>query len=140
MCSSDLLKLRVMAGSRFSQGDQADQRCMSWISAKILSDGALIAIDRLIVNDAGRVIAFRRSSGLNELLVVASWSNDPFASYVIETDPGRLSDGAWRELFNSDAAIYGGRGVGNLGADLVAHAGRLALCLPATALVVFQKL
>jgi 1,4-alpha-glucan branching enzyme len=97
------------------------------------------SIDVIHVNDPGRVIAFRRSAGSDELLVVASLNNQGFDAYVIQTDAGRLPDGQWRELFNSDAAIYGGDNVGNLGADVDAGGGRLRLRLPANAVLILQK-
>jgi 1,4-alpha-glucan branching enzyme len=97
------------------------------------------SIDVIHVNDAGRVIAFRRSAGSDELLVVASLNKRAFDAYVIQTDAGRLPDGGWRELFNSDAAIYGGDNVGNLGADLPAGGGRIQLRVPANAILILQK-
>jgi 1,4-alpha-glucan branching enzyme len=38
-------------------------------------------------------------------------------------------DGQWREVFNSDAAAYGGSGAGNMG-HVVTSAGHAGLCLP----------
>ena len=76
------------------------------------------------MNGDGRVIAFRRSDGSDEVLVVASLNNRVFDEYVIQTDQSRLPDGEWRELFNGDAARYGGDGAGNFGADLPAGNGR----------------
>jgi 1,4-alpha-glucan branching enzyme len=96
-------------------------------------------IDIVHVNDTGRTIAFRRSAGLDDLLIVASLNNAVFDDYVIQTDPWRLADGPWRDVFNSDADIYGGNNVGNLGADLLASNGRLRLRLPANACVILQK-
>lgn len=97
------------------------------------------SIDIVHVNGDGRVIAFRRSAGSDELLIVASLNNRAFDQYVIGTDPWRLPDGAWRELFNSDAEIYGGSNTGNAGGDLPAIAGRIHVRVPANALVVLQK-
>jgi hypothetical protein len=37
---------------------------------------------------------------------------------VIQTVPARLPVGLWREVFNSDAAIYGGSNRGNFAADI----------------------
>ena len=70
---------------------------------------------------------------------MASLNNHVFDGYVIQTDPWRLADGQWRELFNSDAAIYGGDNVGSFGADLPAGNGRIQLRLPANGLVVLEK-
>ena len=98
-------------------------------------------IDVVHVLGATRVIAFTRAAGSDRLLVVASLYNQPFLDgYVIQTDPLRLPDGAWREVFNSDAGIYGGNNVGNFGADVPAARGRFEARVPAAGFVVFQKL
>jgi 1,4-alpha-glucan branching enzyme len=96
-------------------------------------------IDIVHVNGGGRVLGFRRSWGSNELLVIASLSNEMYDRYEIRTERWRLEDGAWRELFNSDAEIYGGSNVGNFGADIPAGGGALTLRLPANGVVVLQK-
>jgi 1,4-alpha-glucan branching enzyme len=59
------------------------------------------------------VFAFcrRTDSEGDELLVVANCTPVPRAHYEI----GVRSSGRWREIFNSDAAIYGGSGCGNFG-------------------------
>ena len=85
------------------------------------------------------MIAFRRSTGSDELLSSPASTTTPFDDYVIQTEAWRLPDGAWREIFNSDAAIYGGTNVGNFGADVLAAGGRVQLRVPATGLVVFEK-
>jgi len=98
------------------------------------------AID--VVHSLGptRVIAFTRAAGNDQLFVLASLRNEPFLDgYIIQTDPSRLSDGLWREVFNSDAAIYGGSNVGNFSADLPAVQGRFQLRVPAAGFVVFQR-
>jgi len=67
------------------------------------------------VHNANRVIAFRRWSEEQKLLVVASLNNHPFLQgYELPDDHLRV--GAWREAFNSDASVSGGNGVGNAGA------------------------
>src|SRR5207237_487440 len=96
-------------------------------------------IDIIHVNNDGRIIALRRSAGTDELLLVASLNNHVFDRYAIGTDPWRLPDGEWRELFNSDAAIYGGDGVGNYGADLPAGNGRIQIRIPANGFVILQR-
>jgi 1,4-alpha-glucan branching enzyme len=99
------------------------------------------AIDVVHALGATRVIAFIRAAGSDQLFVVASLRNEPFLDgYIIQTDPSRLPDGSWREVFNSDAAIYGGSNVGNFGADLPASGGRFEARLPAAGFVVFQRL
>ena len=88
-----------------------------------------------------RVIAFTRNAGSDRLLVVASLRNHPFLDgYIVQTEASRLPDGTWREVFNSDAAIYGGANVGNFGADIPAVGGRVQARIPASGFVVFQKL
>jgi 1,4-alpha-glucan branching enzyme len=98
------------------------------------------AIDIVHVDGTARVLAFRRAAGVDELLVVASFANRAYDGYAILGEPARLPDGAWRELFNSDAALYGGSNVGNLGADLPVAGGLLRLVLPAVGFVVLSKL
>jgi 1,4-alpha-glucan branching enzyme len=97
-------------------------------------------LDIVHVLGGNRLIAFTRSAGTEKLLVIASLRNQPFLDgYVIQTDPGRLPDGPWREIFNSDAAEYGGGDIGNFGADVPAAGGRFQARVPANGLLVFQK-
>ena len=77
---------------------------------------------------------------MRKLLVLASFNNTPFDEYVLQTEPGRLPDGWWREVFNSDAAIYGGDNVGNQGAELLVRGGRMTARIPARGVLVFQQL
>jgi 1,4-alpha-glucan branching enzyme len=97
-------------------------------------------IDVIHVLGANRVIAFTRSAGTDKLLIVVSLRNEPFLDgYIIQTDPSRLPDGLWREVFNSDAAVYGGNNVGNYGADVPVSGGRFQARIPANGVLVFQK-
>jgi 1,4-alpha-glucan branching enzyme len=98
------------------------------------------AIDVIHANPDGRVIAFTRRSGTDELLVVASFANAAYRNgYVVQTDDARLPSGHWRECFNSDAEVYGGSGVGNFGAAVPVSGGRFRAIVPACGLVVFRK-
>ena len=98
------------------------------------------AIDVVHALGATRVIAFTRAAGTDRLLVVASLRNQPFLDgYAIQTEAWRLPDGAWREAVNSDAADYGGRGIGNFGAAVPAAGGRIQVRVPANGLLIFQK-
>jgi 1,4-alpha-glucan branching enzyme len=98
-------------------------------------------IDIIHALGSNRLIAFTRWSGSDALLVVASLRNQPFLDgYIIQTDPSRLADGPWREVFNSDAGLYGGNGVGNFGADVPVSGGRIQVRVPANGFLVFQKL
>jgi len=97
------------------------------------------AIDIIHVNGDARVVAFTRRAGTDNLLLVASFNNQSFGSYSIQTDPSRLPDGNWLESFNSDATIFGGNGVGNAGGNLPATNGQLKLCIPANGIVILAK-
>lgn len=87
-----------------------------------------------------RVIVFKRWSSSEELIVFASFNNKPFADgYVIESDLLSLPDAKWKEIFNSDAAIYGGHNVGNGGTTISSSNGRLEVKIPASGFVAFVK-
>jgi len=96
-------------------------------------------IDIIHVNGDARVIAFTRFAGGDKLLVVASLNNHAFPQYIVQTDAWRLPDGAWLEVFNSDAALYGGTNTGNGGAGLPATNGYIQVTLPANGFIVFEK-
>lgn len=97
-------------------------------------------IDILHQHDANRIIAFKRWSGEQQVMVFASLNNVPFNSgYVIVKDPLAIPDADWKEVFNSDAAVYGGRNVGNRGASLRSRAGRIEVVVPAAGFVVLVK-
>ena len=97
-------------------------------------------IDILHQSNDNRVIAFKRWSGSEEVIIVASLNNAPFASgYVIEKDWLGIPDAGWKEVFNSDAAIYGGHNVGNYGATIPSAHGRLNVVIPASGFVVLVK-
>lgn len=65
-------------------------------------------------NDSdGNVLSFVRiGAGGEQLVCVANFSGAPHTDYRV----GLPLAGRWRELVNTDAEIYGGSGVGNLGA------------------------
>ena len=98
------------------------------------------AIDVIYRHNDNRVIAFTRSSPTEQLLVLASLNDSPFDhGYVISTDSWRLPTGGWREMFNSDAAVYGGDNVGNGGATLPVSGGQINAVIPARGFVVFER-
>jgi 1,4-alpha-glucan branching enzyme len=102
-----------------------------------LRGGAIAVVH---VHDDNRVIAWTRQSAAEELLIVASLNNAPFASgYGLACDPALLPDGAWQEVFNSDSAAYGGDNFGNAGATLDSAGGFLSLVVPACGLVVLAR-
>jgi len=88
------------------------------------------------------VLAFLRhsASGERSVLVAVNFTPVTREGYRVGVPVG----GVWREVANSDAADYGGSGVGNLGAveaeDVVSH-GRpcsLALTLPPLGIVILE--
>lgn len=95
-------------------------------------------IDIVHIHNDNRVIAFRRWDDTEELLIAANLNNRPFSSgYVIENL--RSGDGHWREVFNSDAEIYGGSNVGNMGGAIPSFNGRINVVIPRNGFVVLRK-
>jgi 1,4-alpha-glucan branching enzyme len=98
------------------------------------------ALDVIYTHNDNRVIAFTRTAPGENLLVLASLNDSPFGSgYAIATDPTRLLAGGWREVFNSDATIYGGANVGNGGTALPVNNGQINAIIPAHGFVIFEK-
>jgi 1,4-alpha-glucan branching enzyme len=98
------------------------------------------SIDVIYRHNDNRVIAFTRTGGAQQLLVVGSLNDSPFVQgYEIATDPSQLASGGWQEVFNSDASIYGGANVGNAGATLQAANGQIDTVIPAHGFVILQK-
>jgi 1,4-alpha-glucan branching enzyme len=94
----------------------------------------------LHVSNANRVIAFKRWHSAEEVLVVASLNNTPFSDgYTIAADLLSIPDARWKEIFNSDAAAYGGRNFGNSGATLTSLQGQLEVRIPANAVLLFVR-
>jgi len=87
------------------------------------------------VNEQANVIAWHRwtMSG-DDLVIVASFNNTPFDSYCI----GMPLGGDWLELFNSDAATYGGNNRGN-GGQITAN-GAARDGLPASACITLPRM
>jgi 1,4-alpha-glucan branching enzyme len=99
------------------------------------------SIDVIYQHNDNRIIGFTRSATGQQLLVLASLNDAAFSQgYVITTDPWRLPAGGWREVFNSDAAIYGGHNVGNAGATLPVNGGVINAVIPARGFVVLQRM
>lgn len=97
-------------------------------------------IDILHVSNSNRVIAFKRWRGDEEVIIVASFNNTAFADgYVIEKDLLAIPNAGWKEIFNSDAAIYGGQNRGNGGATIPSNQGSLNITVPANGFVVLVK-
>jgi 1,4-alpha-glucan branching enzyme len=71
--------------------------------------------------------------------VIASLNNQPFDAPSYQIQHPALADAGWREVFNSDAARYGGDNVGNLGATLRAASGTLEAVVPANGFVILER-
>ncbi|WP_260446843.1 alpha amylase C-terminal domain-containing protein [Nostoc sp. 2RC] len=95
-------------------------------------------IDILYVHNANRVIAFRRWDVTEEFLVVASLNNQLFSSGYTINNFG-IGDGQWREIFNSDASLYGGDSIGNFGSNIFVTNGYINPIVPANGFVIFQR-
>jgi 1,4-alpha-glucan branching enzyme len=78
------------------------------------ADDSEATFEWLDADDADRnAYAFvRRAPGAPDLVCVSNFSATPHADYRLRMP----SDGVWEEVVNSDADVYGGSGVGNLGA------------------------
>jgi 1,4-alpha-glucan branching enzyme len=97
-------------------------------------------VDILHHSNANRVIAFKRWSGDQQAIVVASLNNAAFRNgYAIEKNLLAIPNAGWKEVLNSDAARYGGEDVGNDGAILFSDGGRLDVILPANGFIVLIK-
>jgi 1,4-alpha-glucan branching enzyme len=91
-----------------------------------------------VTHDQNRVVAFHRWDDDGEYLVGGTLANAPYASgYWLAGS--RLAGAGWREVFNSDAARYGGDNVGNAGQMLVPAGDALNIILPAAGFVVLQR-
>lgn len=97
-------------------------------------------IDILHQSNTNRVLAFKRWDGNQEVIIVTSLNNTAFTKgYVIEKDLLAIPNAHWKEVFNSDAAIYGGQNIGNYGAVISSNEGRINVVIPANGFVVFVK-
>jgi 1,4-alpha-glucan branching enzyme len=96
-------------------------------------------IDVVFVHNEHRLIVFRRWGGCEDFLVIASLNNRPFnnPSYLFRAE--RIPGGRWREIFNSDAAVFGGKNTGNYGRAIDNVPKAFECVVPANALVVFQR-
>lgn len=89
----------------------------------------------LVVNDAANSVFawLRKAPGAKTVAVVANMTPILHTGYRLPLP----HDGVWREVINSDAAIYGGSGQGNLGAVTAEH-GAAHVTLPPLATLMFE--
>jgi 1,4-alpha-glucan branching enzyme len=95
-------------------------------------------IQTALVHNADRVLAFHRWKGPEHYLVVTTLSDFGWPEgYEVPAPTG--ANGNWREIFSSDAKIYGGAGVSNEG-ELEQVEGKLRVKMPARGFVVLRYL
>ncbi|MBV8557614.1 MAG: alpha amylase C-terminal domain-containing protein, partial [Planctomycetaceae bacterium] len=95
-------------------------------------------IDVLHVHDANRVLAWHRWGDGQDFLILSSLNNRAFHDGYVIASP-RLPGGRWKEIFNSDAARYGGDDVGNYGAEIPSQGGALNAVIPANGFIVLKR-
>jgi 1,4-alpha-glucan branching enzyme len=94
-------------------------------------------IATVMVHNADRVLAFHRWKGPEHYLVVATLNDFGWPEgYRVPTP---IADGSWREIFSSDATIYGGGGVANEG-EIETVDGHLTVKMPARGFIVLRHL
>ncbi len=87
-------------------------RDMTWLRRRSTALRGDAAQNVYHVNDTANVVAWHRwNQAGDDLVIVASFNNTSFDSYCL----GMPLGGEWLELFNSDAAVYGGDNRGNGG-------------------------
>jgi 1,4-alpha-glucan branching enzyme len=86
----------------------------------------------LIVDDsANSVFAWLRTApGARPVAIIANMTPTVHEGYRLPLP----RDGVWRELLNSDATLYGGGGIGNMG-SVVARDGAATMTLPPLATI-----
>ncbi|MFM6932623.1 MAG: alpha amylase C-terminal domain-containing protein, partial [Novosphingobium sp.] len=91
--------------------------------------------DWLVVDDANASVfaRLRKAPGAPPIAVVSNMTPTLHGHYRLPLP----HDGTWREVFNSDAADYGGSGQGNQGA-VFAENGAANVVLPPLATVMFE--
>jgi 1,4-alpha-glucan branching enzyme len=95
-------------------------------------------IDIVLAHNADRLLAFERSKGPEQYLVVATLSDHGWPDgYALQSEA--LTNGRWREIFSSDAVEYNGTGVTNEDSVLEAMEGKLTLKLPPRGFVVMRR-
>ena len=93
--------------------------------------------DVVHAHDDNRVIAFRRWAVGEDMLVVGSLNNWAFRDGYRLQD-SRISDGQWREVFNSDSPEYGGSGLLNEGL-IASSGGIITVAIPANSVLILHR-
>jgi 1,4-alpha-glucan branching enzyme len=89
----------------------------------------------LVVDDAAASVFawLRKAPGAKPVAVVSNFTPALHSHYRLPLP----IDGEWREVLNSDAALYGGSGQGNMGSVEASHGAALVV-LPPLATVMFE--
>lgn len=126
-----------LAGERNGQG-----RCLFRFYSELIRlrrrhrTFASANIEIMFVHNADRMLVFHRWSGPEHYLVVATLSDSGFADGYPVPVPAD-AQGNWREVFTSDAEVFGGAGVTNAEA-LGVKDGKLSVRTPARGFVVLR--
>jgi 1,4-alpha-glucan branching enzyme len=88
---------------------------------------------------AERIIAFRRTSTDEDLLIFATLSNRPYTNGYWVYAPS-LPNGAWLEVFNSASSLYGGDNTGNFGGQVASRGGYIGPVVPANGFVILRRI
>lgn len=88
------------------------------------------------VHNADRILAFQRWRGPESYMVIATLRDDGYPEGYTVNVPLEAR-GQWREIFTSDATIYGGAGVSNV-TDVSVEGGKMKVRLPARGFVVLR--
>ncbi len=88
-------------------------------------------VRRLFVHNDNGVLAFEREAADEAYVVIGCAHRDGFSAYDLD-----LPAGTWREVFDSDDAVYGGGDRNNRGP---VFAGTATLALPAGGVVVLKR-
>jgi 1,4-alpha-glucan branching enzyme len=93
-------------------------------------------IHRVMTHNADQVVAFERKGPSGDAFVVITHLDDQ----TKENYQVPLPEGNWKEVFNTDAEVYGGNNVGNGGGVVTSRPGQPAsLTLPAGGTLVLKK-
>jgi 1,4-alpha-glucan branching enzyme len=93
-------------------------------------------IEIMNVHNADRVLAFHRWRGPEHYLIVSTLSDHGFSDGYPVSVPAD-AQGRWRQIFTSDATIYGGDGTAS-NDELLVSEGQLSVKLPARGFVVLR--
>jgi 1,4-alpha-glucan branching enzyme len=95
-------------------------------------------IETVLVHNADRVLVFRRWKGPEHYLVIATLNDFGWPDGYEVTVPN-VATGNWREIFSSDAEVYGGTGVSNEG-EIEVVDGKITARVPARGFIVLRHL